>query len=219
MFAAALSTPPPDTIRQKAAEVVSRSYYELNDSARSDAEPLWWIVLRWLLRPFIWLFQSLEGWPEFVRWTIVVVAFLVLLALVAHIIYTFVSAIRGPAARRKRAYVSAAVEVDPESLEREAERARSLGDFIGAVRLLFRAALTRVEAAEKRRLRPGATNREVLRRYRSTPIFGSLERFVETIDNKWYGNGECLEVDYVTCRGEHRRICEYAEQSRATVPT
>jgi hypothetical protein len=211
------SVPPPDVIRQTAAEVVSRSYYELGDASRNDGEPLWWTILRWLLKPFIWLFQSMEGWPDFVRWVIVIVCFLLLLALLAHIIYTFVLAIRGPAARRRQSYVLAQTAVDTDELLRDAERAGRAGDYIGAIRLLFRAALSRIEAVEKKKLRPGATNRELLRRYKSTPIFGSLQQFVETIDNKWYGHGTCLEMDYVNCRGEHDRIREYVQQHRPVI--
>ena len=108
-------------------------------------------------------------------------------------------------------------EVDPVSLEEEADRAGSRGDYIGAIRLLFRAALRRIEVAEKKKLRPGSTNRELLRRYRSTPLFTPLERFVETIDNKWYGGGTCVEEDYLTCRGEHARILKHVEEPRFAV--
>jgi hypothetical protein len=109
------------------------------------------------------------------------------------------------------------VEIDPAALEQEAESASRAGDYIGAIRLLFRAALRRIEVVEKRKLRPGFTNRELLRRYRSTPLHDSLERFVETIDDKWYGDGICLESDYVYCRSEHERIRQYAEQSRLAI--
>jgi hypothetical protein len=209
--------PPPDVIRQTAAEVVSRKYYDLGEKALSDSPPWWWAILRWLLKPFEWLFVSMEGWPDFVRWTIVILLFVLLLALLAHITYSFVMAIRGPAARRRGIYTSTHVEIDPASLEQEAERAGKGGDYIGAIRLLFRAALRRIEVAEKKKLRPGFTNRELLRRYRSTPLFGSLERFVETIDQKWYGSGMCLEEDFVTCRSEHARIRQYVQEPRTAI--
>jgi hypothetical protein len=209
--------PPPDEIRQTAAEVVSRKYYDLGERALDDSPPLWWTILRWLIKPFEWLFQSMEGWPDFLRWTIVILAFILLLALLAHIVYSFAMAIRGPAARRRATYTSSDVEIDPASLEQEADQAGKGGDYIGAIRLLFRAALRRIEVAEKKRLRPGFTNRELLRRYRSTPLFDSLEQFVETIDQKWYGGGTCLEKDFLTCRGEHARIREYVQEHRAAV--
>jgi hypothetical protein len=209
--------PPPDVIRQTAAEVVSRTYYELGETGRSDSPPWWWAILRWLLKPFEWLFVSMEGWPDFVRWTIVILLFILLLALIAHIVYSFAVAIRGPAARRRGTYTSTHVEIDPTSLEQEAERAGKGGDYIGAIRLLFRAALRRIEVAEKKKLRPGFTNRELLRRYRSTPLFNSLERFVETIDQKWYGGAMCAEEDFLTCRSEHARIRQHVQESRTAI--
>jgi hypothetical protein len=211
------SNVPSDEIRRAAAEVVSRNYFDLGGASQGDGEPLWWRVLRWLLTPFIWLFQSMEGWPEFVRWTVVIACFVLLVVLVGHIIYTLAAAVRGPAVRRQRPYLSAHRELDPAELEREADRAGGLGDYMGAIRLLFRAAICRIDAVEKRKLRPGATNRDLLRRYRSTPIIGSLERFVETIDDKWYGEGACLETDYVSCRNEHARIREYVQQLKPAV--
>jgi hypothetical protein len=211
------SLPPPDAIRRTAEEVVSRPYYDLEGATQRDTSPIFLELLRTILKPFEWLYHSMEGVPDFVRWIIVVLAFLLLVALVAHIIYSFVSAIRGPVARRGRAYTTAQVELDPSALEQEAERAGKGGDYIGAIRLLFRAALRRIEVAEKRKLRPGFTNRELLRRYQSTPLFASLERFVETIDQKWYGGGTCVEEDLVTCRGEHARIRNYVQEPRTAV--
>jgi hypothetical protein len=209
--------PPPDVIRNTAQEVVSRGYYDLGEESLPGSPPLWWRILRWLLKPFEWLFESMEGWPDVVRWVIVISLFVLLLALVAHIVYSFAAAIRGPAARRRRVYLATHVEVDPSALEEQAERAGSGGDYIGGIRLLFRAALRRIEVAEKKKLRPGFTNRELLRRYQATPLFASLERFVETIDQKWFGGGACLEEDFLSCRSEHARIRNYVEEPRTAV--
>jgi hypothetical protein len=214
MLLAEPALPPAADIRQKADEVVSRSYYDLADTAGGDPVPLWMRMMRWLARPFEWLFKSMEGWPDWLRWLIVIVCIVLLIALVSHIAYTLVRAIRGPVARVQRRYDPAHIEIDPASLERDAEQAVRMGDYIGAVRLLFRAALRRIEVAEKKKLRPGFTNRELLRRYRSTALFGPLERFVETIDNKWYGGEPCLQEDYLVCRTEHARIRDYAKEVR-----
>ena len=93
-----------------------------------------------------------------------------------------------------------------EDLELKAEQAEAQGDFIGAVRLLFRASLLRIERAEERPIRRGITNWELLRRYRTSPLFAPLERFVQTIDSKWYGHDECVRDDCVNCRTEYVRI-------------
>ena len=86
-------------------------------------------------------------------------------------------------------------------------------DYIGAIRLLFRSALRRLELAERRKFRPGFTNRELLRRYRSSPLADSLARLVETIELKWYGNTPCEQADYVACRGAHDDICQHVRDA------
>jgi hypothetical protein len=211
--------PPPVAIRDAAHEVLSRSYYELTAAPRRDATPFLFRLIEWLLAPFRWLYESMEDWPELVRWIVVVLSVLVCAALIAHIIYTFVAAIRGPVKRRSLLQFSPPRELDPAELESQAEQAGTRGDYIGAIRLLFRAALRRIESREKKRLRPGSTNREILRRYRATPLAQSLERLVETIDQKWYGSEACSEQDYLICRTEAARIQSYVEGSRPVVGT
>jgi len=209
--------PSPDAIREAAREVISRPYYDLDIASRRDTLPFIFRLIEWLLTPFRWLYEAMEGWPEVVRWIVVIVCVLVLIALLAHIAYTLVTAIRGPGTRRGKQYLPEHRELNPMDLEQEAEAAGSRGDYIGAIRLLFRAALRRIELAEKKALRPGWTNRELLRRYRARPFVGSLERFVETIEQKWYGGGVCEQADYLTCRSEHARIREHVDESRPAV--
>jgi hypothetical protein len=212
--------PPADVIRHKANEVVSRPYYDLgNDSSRTDNMPLILDLIKWMLKPFQWLFDHLEGLPDFFRWLIVILCFVLCVALVGHIIYTFVRAVRGPLAQRGRVYEPAAREIDPVELEQQAERAGATGDYIGGVRLLFRAALRRIELAEKKKLRPGITNRELLRRYRTSPLANPLARFVDVIELKWYGNIPCEQADYTACQSEHVRIRQYASERQSAVAT
>lgn len=204
--------PPPDAIRRAAEEVVARSYYKLGLDGASDSEPLILRILRWISKPFRWLFESMEGLPDVLRWVIVIVCALLCVAIISHIVYTLLSAIRGPMLGRGGTYDPGIREVDPTELEEQAERMSGGGDHIGAIRLLFRAALRRIELAEKRKLRPGFTNRDLLRRYRSSPLQASLARFVETIDLKWYGNLPCEQADYLACRDEHGRIRQFIAQ-------
>lgn len=210
---ASTTLPPADTIRQTAAEIVARPDYELDGSAPTVDTSLMMELIRWILAPFEWLFDSMEGVPDSIRWVIVIFCVVLCIALVAHMIYSFVVAIRGPVARQGRVYLSASREIDPAELEEQAELAGAAGDYIGGVRLLFRAALRRIEMAEKKKLRPGFTNRELLRRYRSSPLSESLQRFVEVIELKWYGNLPCERADYLACQSEHVRIRNYVGAS------
>ena len=204
--------PPPDAIRRAASEVVARPYYKLGSGVADDSEPIIIEILRWIMRPFRWMFDSMEGLPEVVRWLVVILCVVLCAALISHIVYTLVMAIRGPVLRRRQEFASTVREVDASDLERQAELSGGRGDYIGAVRLLFRAALRRIELSEQRKFRPGITNRELLRRYRATPLADSLARFVETIELKWYGNYPCEQADFQACLGEHGRICQHVER-------
>ena len=80
-----------------------------------------------------------------------------------------------------------------------------------AVRLLFRACLLRLELAESRKYRGGTTNREVLLRHRNTAVYEPIRLFVETLEVKWYGLGECSLSDYESCRLAHAELVRSAK--------
>lgn len=204
--AAAAELPNPAEIRRAAEEVVARSYYQLGVDGDDDSEPLLFRIIRWILKPFRWLFDSMEGLPDLLRWGIVFVCATLCAAIAWHIVYTLLAAMRGPASLRTLEYDSTGREVDPSDLERQAELVSQSGDHIGGIRLLFRAVLRRIELAEKRKMRPGFTNRELLKRYRASPLQQPIARFVEMIELKWYGSLPCDAADYQACRDEHGRI-------------
>jgi hypothetical protein len=212
-FLAVADLPSSETLREKAEEVVSRAYYELEAGEPPEDPSRLLDLIRAILKPFEWLYDRMEGVPDSIRWVIIIFLAALLLLLIAHIVYTLVGAIRGPAAKRRRAYTPSSRDVDPADLEIQAEKAGQGGDFIGGVRLLFRAALRRIEIAEKKRLRPGFTNRELLRRYATSPLREPLKRFVDVIELKWYGNEPCEQGDFLACRSENVRIREYADEA------
>jgi hypothetical protein len=173
-----------------------------------------WLLqfLRWILKPFEWLFNALDGLPDAIRWLVVVGLALLLLLLLGHIVWTFIVAIRRAPVRSRRLNAERDRAIDPADLEREAETRGARGDYIEAIRLLFRAAVLRLQRAEKRPFRPGFTNRELLRRYQSSPLFDPLKGFVETIDAKWYGLQPCNPEDYAVSRVRHIELRKLIEE-------
>lgn len=75
---------------------------------------------------------------------------------------------------------------DPRALEREARRAELDGDLVGAIRLLFRAGLLRLDAEGVLRLRPSLTVGEAARRLR----MGAFDRLARLFDEVVYGGRE-----------------------------
>jgi hypothetical protein len=201
-----------ETIRQTAAEVIRQPKYKL------DATPLeidWSSsiilrALRWILSPFIWLDEKLHGLPETLRWLIIIGLAVLLVLLIVHLSYTLYSALRGRRRDREIEFAEESVPRDPAGLERQAHDAAGRGDYIGAVRLLFRACLRHIEQTEHRALAAGATNREVLRRHRDSGTFAPLKLFVDTIETKWYGRGACGSDDYAACRVAYLDIVRLA---------
>ena len=213
--AAASPLPEAETLRRVAEEVISRPDYNLEAQPGSGRVLLDLILdfISWLLSPFRALFDALSAISPVLDWAVIILVFLVVFALIAHIIYSIKMALQG---RRPSLPFGAGTRkelVDPTVLEQMADEAFGNGDYIGAIRHLFRACLLRLEQVEKRTFRRGMTNREHLRRYRSGPISQPLELFVETIDTKWYGQGVCLPEDYERCRSAHQNIRHLARET------
>ncbi len=199
-------TPAVEQIRAKAAEITARDAYDLQ-VRRADHtwfQDLLDEIYRWLAVPFRWIFDLTEGWPQFLRWAVILGLVALLLFLVWHILYSLARAMRDPLRGGSAPKKADRAVLKPEELERRAETARNSADYMTAVRLLFRAVVLRLEQAEEKPPRPGTTNRGLLRRYRDRPpVVDALRVFVETVDAKWYGDAPCEETDYSVCRAAY----------------
>jgi Domain of unknown function (DUF4129) len=204
-----ISIPSSQTLREKAMEIVSGPDYHINTGQSDNSWSLLLLleIIRWILIPFIWLFELTEGLPDLLRWVIVLGLAAVLILLIGHIVYTLVTAIRRPKQIGDKRLDSRHRRIDPEEVERLAIEAAGGADYVTAIRLLFRSSVLRLELAEKKSHRPGTTNRELLRRYQARPsLRESLKLFVETIDRKWYGDEICSDADYAACQQAHREV-------------
>lgn len=209
--------PSNDQLRSLAADITARPDYDL---ATRRAEVDWLFdllieVLSWLIAPLRWIYKLTEGLPEFFRWLIIAGMLVIVFALIAHIIYTIIQAVRGDRSG-SRPSEGAQRRIEPDEWERRAAAAAAAGEYIAAVRYLFRAVLGRLEQADKKPLRPGTTNRELLRRYRArTEVVDGLRLFVDVIDRKWYGGEVCTASDYAECAAAHDGLRRAAEREEA----
>jgi hypothetical protein len=207
----------PETIRRTAAEVVSRADYRLDQGLDDESQALWLTVLSWILKPIVWIFQSLNGLPLVLRIIVGVILVVVMVALIAHMTWSFVNAIKGLKVEHSSVLKDRERSVDPRHLERSAELAAAAGQYVEAVRFLFKAALIRIEQSEKKKLRVGITNRELLRRYQKSPLSGPLAQITDLIDRKWYGTEICEVTDYEDCQSQHVSICAVLQGSSHAV--
>jgi hypothetical protein len=199
--------PDPEVIRYMAREILARPDYRLKPLSDDDFALLrsLWNALKRIFGPLFRLFETLYDISPLLAFGYVVALLLIAAALIWHIIYTFRTALRGRAESHR--YVGDADRgFDPAELEDRARRAAERQDYITAVRYLFQACLVRLEQAERRALRKGATNHEYLRRFQGAPAYEPLRRFVDIIDCKWYGQGRCELSDFDECRRAHAEI-------------
>ncbi|HET6328158.1 MAG TPA: DUF4129 domain-containing protein [Planctomycetaceae bacterium] len=199
--------PDPQIVRQTARDVLARPEYQLDPPTDfSDFIAQFWDLIRHVLRAIQLWFAWLAAMSPILAALIVLALVVSVLLLLGHIGWTLVAVARGD--RRGAAALAelSRRKVDPAELAREADHAGASGNYILGVRLLYRACLTRLEQTEERAFRPGATNREHLNRYRATPLYDWLARFVSIIDMKWYGSEPCLASDFAECRDAYERI-------------
>ena len=211
VVAQSAALPAPDAIREKAAEVLARPDFHVKPESAESAFDTFAILLKflgWILKPFIWVLEMTEGLPALLRWSIVVGLFVLLVLLVLHIGITITRAMRGPVRDKLVTAAAAVTQLDPKDFETRAEQAAQRGEWVDAIRFLFRASLLRLETREKRRFRVGTTNREHLRRYRGTPLFSPIQALVDLIDRKWYRGEDSSAADFEACRQAHAEICE-----------
>lgn len=208
MLGVLASMPEEDALREKVREVLSRPVYQ-TDRTASDMPwvlELFFKALEALVDALKWLFALTEGLPSFLRWVIVAGLVIVLVALLFHIFYTLFRALGGEHREPLSLETSQSPLTTAREWERLADDAAQRGDWIAAVRHLFRACLARLEERERRPFRRGTTNRAHLRRYRNAPFCDSLELLVVTIERKWYGDEACDAKDYEACRQAHSRV-------------
>lgn len=195
-------------IRRRVHDVLQRTDYQLDTSDSADLGDSFFVrALRWLSDGFTALAESLAFLPWFLRYP----AALLIVVLVAWLVYRIVRAL----SRRVQDLVSEpgdslrgrSVTIDdPVEYEALAAAARRDDRFVEAARWLLRAALLRLEHAEKRRPRPGATNRELLRRYRGTPLASPLQTMVDIVDVYWYGDRPAGLADFDRCQASYRQL-------------
>ncbi len=210
-----ISPPSPDDLRDAAGRIVTGPDYRL-DAQQSQShwtEELVLTIIEWILIPFRWLFELTEGLPSVLRWPIFAVLIIVLVGLMWQLAYSFIAAMRRPTRTTSTGLTDRQRGMSAEEYEQLADEAARAGHHVAAIRFLFRASVARLEFSSKQKHRPGATNRELLRRFSQWPeISTSIRHFVDVIDRKWYGDEHCSEYDYTECQSAYGSVCRFLRE-------
>jgi hypothetical protein len=204
--------PEPNAVRRTADEVLSRPEFHLGPTpeAGEGIGALFIRLLGWTIGAILRLFHWLSDMSPVLAWLVIIGLCIVLLVILGHIIWTIVSLFRRDRRQPLGLDSGSRKKFEPAELARQAEAARAGGNYILGVRLLYLASLVRLAQVEGKPLRPSATNHEHLNRYRSSPLYEWLGRFVSVIDLKWYGSGTCVADDFASCHEAFGQICSLA---------
>lgn len=163
---------PPEQVRRAIADELSEAKYRLG-------VPWWTRVV-----------ESLERWwIRFVEWVTAISERvggpLVMALLVGMLLVVTAAVVTSNLGRRRARLVDARIRreheaargLDPADLERRATTAEEAGDMAGALRLLFRAALIRLDREGMIDLRPGTTTGTVVESLESADFATMAARF------------------------------------------
>ncbi len=205
--------PTVDEIRDTVRTVLSGEAYDLDPKTTSTTNPIA-EAIAWLQEKIERLLDLISFEPNLAPGSGVIsegplrvlaaVALLALVAVLAHLLWrVYRDGVRRPKTDDDEP------EEEPPPADELAERAQALaqdGRYADASRVLYRAALTRLEEARGGRFQSGLTNTEYLRTFRAPWVLESLRVFVDLINWKWYRDNRIDLDDYRRCEEAYRRL-------------
>ncbi len=196
----------PDTARDRARDIVDG--FEAKDPPKPFRGVLDWLgdIIETVTKPIADVIGDLfRFFPAPIAW-------LMVLAMIAGIVWLIVKVSNQAGARRRVASTGSSVDgvaLDPEALEREAELAAASGDLARAVRLRFRAGLIRLDRdSHAITYHDGIGNAEVRRVVRDE-TFDSL---ADTFDEITYGEAAAQPDDDQRARRSWPTVVKAAER-------
>ncbi|HEX7132567.1 MAG TPA: DUF4129 domain-containing protein [Iamia sp.] len=178
----------PGEAREQARRVLEDDRYQPRDVPRPLRGVLRWIGERVgdVVRPLVDLVSTPAG---------LIIALVAVAAVTTALVVALVRR-RNRVARSEDGARRRAREIDPATLDREADRAEAEGDLAGAVRLRFRAGVVRLEQAGAIPARADATTARLVGRV-GVPAFGPLAR---SFDEVAYGGRPATPDDVAAAR-------------------
>lgn len=183
----AVERPSPPELRRQLEEILA-SGYQLEAPTMVELRQ-WLAQLPGLLSDLLVNVapaDPLAGWPEWTRWMILGVGLAAMALLFTHMLLTVASVLRGER-KRPRAGGEKSAPLDPEAARRRAMQALESGRFDEAVRLLYRAALLRLNRLGALTLDPSRTNWENLQALRApATVRATMAELTDLVDATVY---------------------------------
>lgn len=210
----ASAAPSAGHIRDTARELVAEGPYYLE--GHHHFQPVWmqriqaWILH--LIDQFLSLAERIAPAGTLGFYLVVTALIAILCALMAHIIYSMYLAMRPPTHAMTSPDSENGAGFDHKPIVEEARELAARSLYGDATRVLFRAALTLLEAKRGGRIRKGLTNKEYLRTFRSEWVVNSLKPFVEVLDRKWYRSEPFQPEDFEQCEAALENLEQALEE-------
>jgi len=200
--AGAVERPSEQALRRSLRDILA-SGYELTPPTRVQLEE--WLA--WLLRRIGRLLGGLSesgplaGLPAWATWVIAGVLIALLVLILAHLALTVRRALVEPSVRRG-AFARQRRREDPRTLLAAAEEALRRGEYDRAVRLLYRAALVRLDRLGVLSHDAARTNWENLRALRSDEpaVRDAMTALARAVDDTVYGGAPASRLVAERCR-------------------
>lgn len=196
----------PEAVRETARNVLSRDYYDLEDTIHPF--PLAGQIYQWI-REKLEALEALTGWLDVPILPLLFWGLMVLI--LGGLIVWFVLRLRQESVGAESAFPEVEAELDdlPSDVRVLLQRSQELaeaGNYVDASRMLYRAALLRLEEERGGFVRRGLTNTEYLRTFRTPWVIENLKVFADLINWKWYRDRRFEAADYRRCRDAYERL-------------
>lgn len=186
---------PAQAIQDSVAAITRQRAYQ-----RSVRATLLDRILDWLAALIRKFFSGLSEIPN-MKWIVLGVAILVVLAIAARIWLGREAEERGKRARPG----SVRGAGDPWA---DAERVAATGDYTAAAHLIYRGVTERLAATDQIRLHHSKTSGDYARelRVRGSPVHAEFRQFGRRYDHVLFGSGTCDAATYAALRDQARRM-------------
>jgi hypothetical protein len=134
-------------------------------------------------------------------WLLLIVCVLVLVLLLCHIVYSVYRVFYQDPRRQQTAASGNLRRQLSLRYVHDAEKLAAKAEYTEAIRHLFLSLVYYYDEKEEFLFRPALTNHEYLQGFvKQKELHQELNRFVNTLDERWYGMQACSEADYQSFR-------------------
>ncbi len=211
--ASAADVPEAQALEAKLDEILARPDFKraMRGGGHDPRNAGQWLLLR--LRRLLARLGGLHATNYALFIVAVTVGLVLLIAILAHITYTFLQAFKPMQERRAQDTAAGpAPPLGPSALIREADESAARGDHRSAIRSLY---LALIRSLQMRGVLPRAasqTNWEHLAHIAVRPALAAVvEPFTRTFDEKWYGGRSADSSDVARCRAWFHQAIQEAD--------